>query len=120
MSHPSAQLLYWSPRILGIAYAAFISIFALDVFNEAQGFLPTLAALAIHLIPTFIMVAVVIVAWRWEWIGAGIFTALAVTYAWNVLPQHMVWALGIAAPLLLIAALFFANWIEQPKIRAAL
>lgn len=120
MSHSSAQALYWSPRVLGIAYTAFISIFALDVFTEAHGFLPTLATLAFHLIPTFVMVAVLIAAWRWEWIGAAIFMALATTYAWNVLPQHAVWDLLIGAPPLLIAALFFANWIKRAKIQAAL
>ena len=120
MRHPSAQALYWSPRVLGIAYTAFISIFVLDVFSEAHGFLPTLAALAVHLIPTFVMVGVLIAAWRREWIGAALFTAFAATYAWNVLPQHVMWALLIAAPLLLIAALFFANWIERAKIYAAL
>lgn len=63
MSQFSARLLYWSPRVLGIAYVIFISIFALDVFGEAHGLLQTGLALAVHLIPSMVTVAILIVAW---------------------------------------------------------
>ena len=74
----------------------------------------------IHLIPTAVIIVVVIAAWRWEWVGAGLFTLAAVFYAWTVLPRHVDWAVIMAVPLLVIAALFLANWIERPKLRAAL
>ena len=45
-------VLYWAPRILSIIFAGFISLFALDVFNEGHSFWETLLALAVHLIPT--------------------------------------------------------------------
>lgn len=32
------QTLYWTPRILGILFVLFISIFAADVFEEHLGF----------------------------------------------------------------------------------
>jgi len=42
---PAQQLLYWAPRALCIVFAVFISMFALDVFNEGAGsgvrFLPS-------------------------------------------------------------------------------
>lgn len=69
MSRVTAGLLYWSPRILSIAFAIFLSLFALDVFNEIHGFWQTVLAFLIHLIPAMIFVAALIVAWRWEWIG---------------------------------------------------
>ena len=36
---PAHQLLYWAPRALCIVIAVFISMFALDVFGEGEGFL---------------------------------------------------------------------------------
>ena len=70
MTALSKRVLFWTPRVLCIAFTAFLSLFALDVFSEGSGFWGTAAALAIHLIPTAIMVVVLVLAWRWEWIGA--------------------------------------------------
>ena len=33
MNRANSRRLYWAPRVLGIAYALFISVFALDVFE---------------------------------------------------------------------------------------
>lgn len=37
MSRITARLLYRSPRILSIAFAIFLSLFAFDVFSEVHG-----------------------------------------------------------------------------------
>ena len=70
MTSLSKRLLFWTPRALAIVFIAFLSLFALDVFGEGYGFWQTLLALVIHLIPTWILIALLILAWRWEWIGA--------------------------------------------------
>jgi len=119
MSNPSKRILFWSPRLLGILFAVFISLFALDVFDEAHGFWQTAAALGMHLIPTFALVIVLIVSWRWEWVGAAAFTALAVLYlAWA--PARLPWAarMMIAGPLILLAGLFLANWVRRAELKA--
>ena len=36
------QLLHWTPRILGILFAGFLGLFALDVFNEGHTFWRTI------------------------------------------------------------------------------
>src|SRR5262249_53398337 len=69
MKTTSKRLLFWTPRVLCLLFAAFISLFALDVFGESRGFWQTALALAMHLIPTFILLAVLALSWRWEWIG---------------------------------------------------
>ena len=38
MNKTVKPVLYWSPRILCILFAIFISLFALDVFGEGDGF----------------------------------------------------------------------------------
>jgi hypothetical protein len=64
MTTPPKQLLFWSPRILCLLFAAFISIFAADVLGEGYGFWKTILALLIHLIPTWLVLIVLAVSWR--------------------------------------------------------
>lgn len=118
MSRNQARFLFWSPRILGIGFVVFASLFALDVFGEGLGLWQTAQALLIYLIPTAALAAVLAVAWRWEWVGAVSFATFAVLYAIKVLPQHSSWAASIALPLLAIAGLFLANWLERVELRS--
>ena len=62
MNQMVKKILFWTPRILGILVAIFISLFALDVFGEGYGFWETLAALAMHLIPTSIVLIILALA----------------------------------------------------------
>ena len=117
---PAQQLLYWSPRALCIAYAVFISLFALDVFNEGQGFWGTVLGLLMHLLPTFLILIVLAVSWRREWIGGALYVILAALYvmwAWN--KPFGVWStfLLIAGPLVLTGALFLLNWYYRGALR---
>ena len=118
MKTPLEKLLLWTPRILCMLFAAFISIFALDVFNEAHGFWQTTLALLIHLIPTWIVLVVLAFSWRWEWVGGILFTALGALYLimfWGRF--HWSVYLVIAGPLFLVGVLFFLNWLFSEKLR---
>ena len=116
------RTLFWTPRILAMLYIAFLSMFALDVLSEEHGFWRILAALSIHLIPAFILIVVLILAWRWEWIGAALYTAAGVVYVAQVLGLplapaiKMNWILTIGGPTFLVAALFLANWLKHDEL----
>jgi uncharacterized membrane protein HdeD (DUF308 family) len=117
---PAGQLLYWAPRALCIVVAIFISMFALDVFGEGKGFWETTLALLMHLIPTYIVLIVLAIAWRWEWVGAAVFIALGVLYivtAWGRFPWGT-YAL-ISGPLFLVGILFLLNWLYRGRLRPA-
>jgi hypothetical protein len=125
MANSSKRLLFWTPRILSILFIAFVSLFALDVFDGKHSFWQTMLAFAIHQIPVFMMIAILILAWRWEWIGAVLYSALGLL--------HIVWALFIQShmpsqvilfsiliidgPAFLIACLFLANWRKRQQAR---
>jgi lysylphosphatidylglycerol synthetase-like protein (DUF2156 family) len=117
MTTSSKRLLFWAPRALCIAYAIFLSLFALDVFGEGYGFWQTLLALLIHLVPVYIVLVVLAMAWRWEWIGAAGFSGLAMYYAKGTWRRHPDWVMSIAGPLLIIAVLFLANWLKHDELR---
>ena len=120
MQPPIRQLLFWSPRVLTILFALFLSLFALDVFEEGYGFWETVLALFMHLIPTWIVLAVLALSWRWEWIGTVLFVALALIYAYFAVGRgHPEWTVPISGPLLLIAGLFLVNWLYRKQLRAS-
>jgi len=118
MENPVARILYWLPRILGILFAVFLSLFALDVFSEGYGFWETIWALLMHLVPTGLVLLALAVAWRWEWVGAVVFAGLGVWYlvmAWGKFEVGTY--LVIAGPLFLIAGLFLVNWLLRAELR---
>jgi len=117
MNIPSRTLLFWTPRVVCIAFALFLSLFSLDVFGQHFGIWKTLLALLIHLAPAFIVLAVLAVAWRWEWAGAAAFAALAAWYAMGNWRRHADWVLVIAVPLLAISVLFLINWLKHDEFR---
>jgi len=111
------RLLVWAPRVLCIGFIVFVSLFALDVFGEGQGFWRTILALLMHLIPTAILVVGLVVSWRWEWVGGIFFTGtgfLYLTWAWG----HYIPILGISGPLFLVGVLFLVNWLKRAELRA--
>lgn len=110
MKRPVKGWLFWTPRILGILFAAFVSLFALDVFEEGYGFWEALAGFAIHLIPTAIVLIVLAIAWRWEWVGGILFIALGTAYIVATRGgEHWSAYLLIAGPLVLIGLLFLMD-----------
>lgn len=104
MTNTNAAVWLWTPRVLGIAMALFLSIFALDAF-EHRSFIEAIPAFIIHLTPSFLVLAVVAVAWRVPLLGAAGFTLLAITYAVMV-HWRLGWIVFIGGPLIVIALLF--------------
>ena len=120
MAEPPHGWVYWAPRVLCILYAAFISVFAADVFGHGLPFWQTTLALLMHLLPTFLVLAVLALSWRREWIGGALFVALAALYViWARNKPFFGWApvLFISGPLLLTGALFLLNWRARLRLR---
>src|SRR5437899_12720689 len=92
--------LFWLPRVLCLLFAAFISLFALDVFSENLGFWPAIGALSIHLIPTASVLVVLAVAWRWELIGGSLLILAGLGYTLMVLTgnHRLSWIVASAGP----------------------
>lgn len=113
------RTLYLAPRMLSLLFAGFISLFALDVFAEGYGFWETLLALAIHLIPTALILIVAALAWRWEWIGAIAFLGMGVWYIVMTRgEEHWMTYVFIPGPLFLLAILYFLNWLWRSDLRS--
>jgi hypothetical protein len=110
MPTTSKRVLFWIPRILCLVFAAFISSFALHVFDERLGVSNTPLALLMHLIPTFLILACAGGFMAREWVGAVLFTALAPLYLilfWGRF--HWSAYAAISGPLSLVGGLFLLN-----------
>lgn len=109
-------VLYWLPRILMIAFILFISVFALDAFDGTQSVLNKVGDFLIHLIPSAVLVILLVISWKREWIGGIFFFLLGVFYiiiAWGKFP--LITYISISGPLFLVAILFGINWITRDK-----
>ncbi|NMC47596.1 MAG: hypothetical protein GYA52_12295 [Chloroflexi bacterium] len=103
------KFLYWLPRILGIGFTIFLSLFALDAFENGLSIGEMLLGFLIHMIPSFVLIAILLIAWKWEipggllYVGAGIF--------YLVMARGMHWStyLLISGPLFLDGILFFLH-----------
>jgi hypothetical protein len=108
-------LLLWTPRVLAIALAAWLGVFALDVFGEVNGLWNTAIALFMHLVPALCVVAALVVAWRAQAAGGILFVLLGSWYMLLTL-RHPGWWLVISGPLFLIGGLFLADWTYRARL----
>jgi len=70
----SIKIFYWLPRVTCIFAIIFISMFATDAFSSGLTIWQQIRGFLIHLIPSFILLAILILAWKWEYIGGILFT----------------------------------------------
>jgi len=111
-------IVWWSPRLLGMLLSAFLGVFALDAFSAGTSTLDALRDFVIHLAPASMVLAVVLLAWRWERVGGLLLFALAVGY--GVMTNGRVsWMLVISLPLIVEGTLFFWSSVLPPSGRTA-
>ncbi len=94
-------------RLLAVTFILFISLFALDSFEQGRPFLQNLLAFVIHLIPVYILAIITFLSWRWPLIGGWFFWLLAIVYLSFFTPIPS-WQLFLVIPgsLFIIGLLF--------------
>ena len=71
----SIKLLHWLPRTLCILVLLLVSLFALEAFVPGPTIRQQLGAFLIHLIPSLVLLAFLVVARKWELVGGILFVA---------------------------------------------
>lgn len=115
----------WTPRILCILAILFVSLFALDSFDPKLTTGQQIGGFLIHLIPSFILLAFLLIAWRWELAGgillASVGLGLAVPiFLGNYHNNTSVWTslgiiLSINFPFILAGILFILSHFVHKK-----
>jgi Na+/proline symporter len=123
------KFVFWTPRVLAILFIAFLALFSLDVFGQGYGFWGALLALFMHNIPTFVLVIILVIAWRREAVGAVAFIVAGLLYAvfivinalgnpplqWHYIPM----ILTISGPAFIVGILFLIGWRRKKGSRKA-
>ena len=104
MSPHVRAFVIWAPRLVGVAAAAFMALFALDAFN-GKPLSEALPDFVIHLVPAAIVGLAVVIAWRYPLAGAIGLGGLAIGYA-LIVQNRPDWILSISVPLALVAVMF--------------
>ena len=111
-----ASKITWAARFIGIIFAAFISIFAMDVFTEGFDLKDMTMALVMHMLPTLLIILVLIISWHREWIGGIAFLGIGLVYlyaSWGKMDWYGI-AL-ISVPLFILSGLFFIGWSRRSQ-----
>jgi hypothetical protein len=121
----SLKVIHWAPRIICILAILLVGMFALDVFDSGYTFWQTVLALFMHLIPNFILIILLVIAWKWELAGGLILGAVALllsppVFFINYGMNHSVWmSLGIilviTGPFILTGGLFVLSHFMKKK-----
>jgi hypothetical protein len=111
--------IYWTPRILSIIFICFLALFSLDVFSPELSFWQTIGALFMHNIPSFILLAVLLISWKYEIVGGVVFILAGLLYVFMLLINPrlewymLFWALQISGPAFFIGILFTIGWFKR-------
>jgi len=79
---------FWLPRDLAILFTILISLFAFDVFEGNTPFNEKMLAFLIHLVPAFILVILLLIAWKRPLPGGILFILAGLSYFLIASEQH--------------------------------
>lgn len=121
----STKMLHWLPRIICIIAILFISLFALDAFNPDLSLWQQIVGFMMHLIPSFVLTLLLVLAWKRELIGGIIFTIIGLGFSplifiHNFKMNHSVWmSLSIISiitvPFTIVGILFIMSHYRKKK-----
>ena len=121
-----ASTIRWMARVLCVLAIAFISLFALDVFSEGVGLGQKIVAFLLHMIPSFVPIIFLIIAWKHELVGGILITLIGLAsstyvYSLNYGRSHSVsiglqTAAMIGVPFVIVGLLFMiSHFLHRPK-----
>jgi hypothetical protein len=123
----SVKVFHWLPRIICILAILFVSMFALDAFAPGSTIWQQLGGFFMGLIPSFVLLAFLFVAWKWEFIGGIIFLVTGivlspVVFMLNYNRNHSFWMsvgiiLVVTIPFIVVGILFMVSSSLKKKIK---
>lgn len=119
----SLKFWHWAPRIICILAILFVSLFALDAFDDKLTIWQQIGGFLIHMIPSFILLGVLLVAWKWEKAGGVILIILGLVlsilvFRMNYRINNSVWtSIGVISaitiPFVIAGILFLISYIKK-------
>lgn len=101
------KVFLWLPRVLAIAFLLFISLFALDTLSDPQWLL----ALLIHLIPSYVIGALILLSWKNTRLGGATFIAAGILFLFFTQFQGGI----LSVPAIVIGCLFLGSTLAMKR-----
>jgi len=123
------RLVYFTPRVLSIIFILFLALMSLDALNNNYPFFETLLRLLIHNIPTIILLAVLIISWKYEIVGGIGFLLTGILYIIWVFAKsvksgfewyYLLWILQVSGTAFFIGIMFLVGWNKNKTHRKSL
>ena len=121
----SLKVLHWLPRVICILAILFVSMFALDAFSPNLTIWQQIGAFIIHLIPSFILLIVLLIAWKWERVVGILFIIIGLglspfVFFHNYRMNHSIWMSlvvisVITLPFVIVGILFLISHYRKKK-----
>ena len=122
----SLKILYWLPRGICIAAILFVSMFAFDVFGSGLSLVQQIKDFLIHMIPSFVLLIVLLIAWKKEMLGGIIFCLIGLSitpfvFMMNFRMNQSIWmSLGVIStvtlPFVLVGILFIVGHLKNKRV----
>ena len=101
----------WSARIIALLFIAFISLFAFDSFSGEESFVAEIGHFLMHLVPTFVLVVCLVIAWKNPPLGGFLFIGVAILFTiyFGTFKQLETFFM-ISVPPIIAGILFLLSW----------
>jgi len=111
----NSKILNRIAKVLIVVYAIFLSLFSLDAFTGSAPWYMELGGFLIHLIPTYIIIALAVLAWRNAKMGGIAIIVFGIIFTLYYSIYDLATFMMLAFPLFLTGALF---WLSSKKQNA--
>ena len=112
------KILYWVPRVLAILTGLLLLVFSFDSFGGDSTFGKELQGFLVHNIPLFVLIIILVIAWKYEIVGGALFIlmfiALGIFFkSFSGNPASLI----IIAPVIIAGVLFILHDILSSRER---
>lgn len=109
------KIFYWSARVLGIFMVTAVARMHLQAVDFNLPFGQALVSLFSHLWLTLILVIALVIAWRWEIVGAIIYGLIAGYFTLDIRSDsELIYYLLFVVPYAIVAMLFLISGLMKP------
>ena len=118
MKNNQNKFIYWTPRVLSILFIIFLALMSVNTIAQKLGLWQVVFGIFVNNIVAFILLAALIVSWKYEIVGGIAFilagTLYSVLLARNTFEWYLLaWAGIVPGITFFVGILFLIGWYKK-------